>query len=101
MGNLSSRLAALESALRAKVNPPPPFRVLLELDRRVKEGVRPDGSPCDVVLFGEPRADAIPVFDSREEAERADVAPMPGARCVVLSYWGPLATGQGNAGAAS
>ena len=97
MSNMSSRIAALEAALTAKVNPPKPYRVFLELDRRVKEGFRPDGSPCDV-LFGEPRADSIPVFDSREEAERADVSPMPGARCVVLSYWGPLKSERANVG---
>mgnify|MGYP000946341392 CR=1 FL=1 len=97
MSNMSSRLTALEAALTAKVNPPKPYRVFLELDRRVKEGFRPDGSPCDV-LYGTPRADALPVFDSREDAERADVKPVSGARCVVLSYWGPLKSERANVG---
>ena len=99
MGAMSSRLAALEAAIRAKVNPPKPYRVFLELDRRVKEGFRPDGSHCDV-LYGTPRDPALPVFDSREDAERADVMPVPGARCVVLSYWGSLKSERANVGGA-
>lgn len=98
MTHIRARLAALEAALTAKANPPRPYRVFLELDRRVKEGFRPDGSPCDAALFGTPRADALPVFDSREEAEAAPVLPLPGARCVVLQYWGPLKSERANVG---
>ena len=73
----------------------------MELDRRVKEGFRPDGSLCDAALFGTPRDPALPVFDSLEDAERADVMPVPGARCVVLSYWGPLKSERADVGDAA
>ena len=90
MGAMSSRLAALEAAITAKVNPPKPYRVFLELDRRVKEGFRPDGSHCDV-LYGTPRADAAPVFDSREDAERSDIYP-------IVQFWGPLRSERADVG---
>lgn len=93
MRDMSSRLAALEAALSAKVNPPTRPRVFLELDRRVKDGFRPDGSTCDV-LYGVPRADADPVFDSREDAERSDIFP-------IVAYWGPLKSERANVGDAA
>ena len=91
MINLSSRLAALEAAITAKVNPPKPYRVFLELDRRVKEGFRPDGSLCDAALFGTPRDGSLPVFDSREDAERSDIYP-------IVQFWGPLRSERADVG---